>query len=158
VGRRHLSRLGATVALLLAAAASTAAASSITWRVIAHGAASTEVSPADGTYALVATSRPAAGAIAARVTAGAAAKARAVNFHTSVLVGVFAPFGCKDDRVRVNRIEESGRTLLVRLTMSPLPPGTMECQAIFPTFRLLTVPRAALPRVPTRATAVVVKP
>ena len=91
------------------------------------------------------------------MTAGAADRARSVNFRASVLVGVFGPFGCKDDRVRVARVEESGRTLLVRLTMSPLPPGTMECQAIFSTFRLLVVPRSALPRVPTRASVVVVK-
>ena len=139
--------------LVFAATTSVAAASTITWRVVAHGATA---SPSTGeTYALVATTRSAASRIVARVPAAAGRKALAVDYGTSVLVGAFGPFGCKDDRVHVARIDESVRTLYVRATMSPLPPGTMECQAIFSTFRLLVIPRATLSRVPTRASFIV---
>ena len=68
-----------------------------------------------------------------------------------MLVGVFGPFGCKDGRVHVARINQNGRALLVRLVMTPLPAGTMECQAIFATFRFLVVPRSSLTRTPDRA-------
>jgi len=149
VGRRHLSRLALGTALSLAAVTPVAAATIITWRVIAQGVAT---SPASANpYAIVATSSAAARSIVVRVPPSARAKALAVDYRSSVVVGVFGPFGCRDHRVHVSRIDERSHTLRVHLTMTPLPPGTMECQAIFPTYRLLVVPRSALSRVPTRA-------
>ena len=149
MGRRHLSRLAVGTAFTLAAVTPVADASSIHWRVVAHGAAT---SPATtDPYAIVATSRVAARPIVERVPRAAGAKAGGVDFRSSILVGVFGPFGCRDPRIHVTRIDESGRTLHVHLTMTPLPPGTMECRALFPTFRLLAVPRSDLPRIPSRA-------
>ena len=126
-----------------------AAASTVGWRVVAHG---TATSPASANpYAIVATSAAAAQPIVVRVPASARGKALALDYRSSVLVGVFGPFGCRDHRVHVSRVDEISRTLRVRLTMTPLPPSTMECQALFTTYRLLVVPRSGLPRVPTRA-------
>jgi len=148
VGRGHLSLT--LLVVLLAAAASAAAASSIPWRIAAHGVA-TGAPPSDVPVAVLVASKPGTARIVARVPASAARAARAVNYRTSVLVGVFGPFGCTDARITVARIVEHGRTLIVRLVRKPLPPGTMECLAIFTTYRLLVVPRSALARVPTAA-------
>ena len=148
MGRGNLSLT--LLVILLAAAASAAAASSIPWRVAAHGVAK-GVPPSDVPVAVLVTSTPGTARIVARVPASAARTARAVNYRTSVLLGVFGPFGCTDARITVARIVEHGRKLIVRLVRKPLPPGTMECLAIFTTYRLLVVPRRGLARVPTAA-------
>ncbi len=152
MGRGHLSLLAA-VFLVLAGAASVAAAGTIPWRVAARGTA-TGVSPR-APLAILATSRVAARRIAADVPADAARVALGVDYRTSLLLGVFGPFGCKDGRVRVTGVVERGRTLVVHLLVRPLPPGAAECLAIFPTFRLLVVPRSAPARLPTTAAVTV---
>jgi hypothetical protein len=69
------------------------------------------------------------------------------------VVAVFGPFGCKDGRIDVASLTQRGNVLAVGMRERSLAPGTMECMAIFETFRLLTVPKAALGRpYPTRAT------
>jgi hypothetical protein len=69
------------------------------------------------------------------------------------VVAVFGPFGCRDGRIDVGSLTQRGSTLTVRLRERSPDPGTMECMAIFETFRLLTVPKAALHTpYPTRAT------
>jgi hypothetical protein len=134
---------------VLAAAAPAAAARAVTWQVVAHGAATS--GGASKPSAVVAATRAAAQTIAARVPASARKKAFGVDYRRYVLVGVFGPFGCKDGRVHVERIAQNGRALVVHLATSPPAPGTVECQAIFPTFRLLVVPRSGLTRTPDRA-------
>jgi hypothetical protein len=69
------------------------------------------------------------------------------------VVAVFGPFGCKDGRIDVVSLTQRGSTLAVGLRERAPAPGTMECMAIFETFRLLTVPKAALHKpYPTHAT------
>jgi len=68
------------------------------------------------------------------------------------VVAIFGPFGCKDGRIDVASLTQRGSVLAVGMRERNLTPGTMECMAIFETFRLLTVPKAALHKpYPTRA-------
>jgi hypothetical protein len=131
-------------------AATASASPSITWRLVAHGNAGDVADPLVGYVAL---DRPAAAAFAARTgTSGLEAVGR-VDFARNALVAVFGPFGCKDGRVEVGSLVQRGGVLAVRLRERSLAPGTMECMGIFETFRLLTVPKAALSKpYPRRAT------
>jgi hypothetical protein len=101
----------------------------------------------------VAVDRPSAAAFAARTGKSGAAAIRRVDFSRDAVVAVFGPFGCKDGRVDVTSLAQRGGTLRVRLRERPVAPGTVECMAIFETFRLLVVPKSALQKpYPTRAT------
>jgi hypothetical protein len=130
-------------------AVSASASPSLTWRLVAHGNAGGLADPLVGYVAL---GPPAASAFAARTgTSGLEAVGR-VDFARNALVAVFGPFGCKDDRIEVASVIQRGRVLAVRLRARGLAPGTVECMGIFETFRLLTVPKAALSKpYPTRA-------
>jgi hypothetical protein len=140
---------------MLAAAASASAATTISFRLAAHGIA-TGARPRMST-AVLATSPKSARPIVVDVPAAAARVARNLNYRKSVLVGVFGSFGCTDARVHVSRIVEQGRTLIVRLVVKPIAPGTAECMAIYTTYRLLVVPRSALKQVPTAAKVTVAR-
>jgi hypothetical protein len=75
----------------------------------------------------------------------------AVDVTREAVVGLFAGFGCKDHRVVVRTIVRKAGVLVVSLVERPLEPGRAECQAIFATWRLLTVTRSQLARpLPTR--------
>ena len=124
MGRGHLSRL-LPLLVVLAVAAPAAAASTLPFRVVAHGPSSRPIRP--DPYAVLA----------------AAPK--------SVSVTVYGAFGCKDHRVRVDRVTQAARLLTVHLTLKPLAPGTMECAAVYETYRVLVVPRSALHPTPTKA-------
>jgi hypothetical protein len=78
-----------------------------------------------------------------------------LDFSRDAAVAIFAQFGCKDGRVAVTSMKQrAGGMLVVSLAETPLAPGTMECQAIYPTYRLLAVPKASLSRpYPTRSEA-----
>ena len=68
---------------------------------------------------------------------------------------VYGAFGCKDHRVRVDRVTQTARLLTVRLTLKPLAPGTMECAAVYETYRVLRIPRSSLRPLPTKAAVTV---
>jgi hypothetical protein len=148
VGRRHLIH-GAALAAALVVTAAAPAAASLRRQLVAHGAAGGGV----GQDAYVALDRSAARSFRARLDpSGAAALAR-VDFRRSAAVAVFGPYGCQDARVSVRSIVQRGKTLAVTLFERALPPGTAECMAVFETYRLLTIARAALHSPdPTRAT------
>ena len=113
-------------ALVLAVAASAAAASTIPFRVVAHDIAATKTTLEP--FALVATSRRSAHRIVVDVPTPAAQPVLLANYRTSIVLGVFGPFGCKDGRVRVARVTQVGSTLTVHLVVKPLPPGTMDAR------------------------------
>lgn len=135
--------------IALAVAGSAAAAGTIPFRVIAHGISTLKTTPKP--FALVASSRADARRIILDVPPAAAQAVLRTSFRRSIVVGVFGPFGCKDDRVGVARVTQAGTVLTVHLTVKPLAPGTVECQAVYETARVLVVPRAALHGVPAKA-------
>src|SRR5439155_22799836 len=67
-----------------------------------------------------------------------------LDFRRNAVVAVFGDFGCKDHRVVVTSVVRRGSKLTVSLLTKPLAPGTMECQAIYTTYRLLVVPKSQL--------------
>jgi len=76
------------------------------------------------------------------------------DFAKDAVVAVFGEWGCTDHRVVVTSVIRRARTIVVSLVMRPLPPGTAECLAIYPTYRLLAIAKAQLRRpFPTRAEA-----
>jgi hypothetical protein len=154
VGRRHLSR-ALPFLIVLAVAASAAAASTVPFRVVAHGI-STGTSTAKP-FAIVATSRAAAQRIVLKLPAAAQPLLRA-DYRTSIALGVFGPFGCRDHRVHIARVTQTGRMLTVHLTIKALASGTAECDAVYETARVLVLPRVALTGVPTKAAVVVAGP
>jgi hypothetical protein len=121
--------------------------------VVAHEIAATRTTLRP--FALVATSRLSAHRIVVDVPIDAGQPVLLANYRTSVVLGVFGPFGCKDDRVRVARVTQSDKILTVHLSIKPLARGMMECHAIYETVRVLVVPRAALHGTPTKAVVTV---
>jgi hypothetical protein len=102
--------------------------------------------------ALVALDRAAAARLSARLPAAGRSALAKLDFARDAAVAVFGEFGCKDHRVAVVRIAQRAATLVVSLVERPLAPGTMECLAIYPTYRLLSVAKADLRRpLPTAA-------
>ena len=149
MGRRHLSTAATLVALALAGAAP--AAAGIAWRVLADGPGTG--SPPAATTALLAFDRNAASRLAARLPAAGARAVRGVDYSRNGVVAIFGEFGCRDARIAVSGIVRRGATLAISLVERALPPGTAECMAIFPTYRVLAVADAAVGRpFPTRAT------
>jgi len=153
VGRRHLSRV-LPLLVVLVVVASAAAASTVPFRVVAHGIADPSAATAKP-FALLGTSQVTAHKIVLRVTPAVAHLVLTAKFHTSIVLGVFGPFGCKDARVRVARLTQSGKLLTVHLSIKPRAPGMMECQAIYETVRVLVVPRVSVHGTPTRAVVTV---
>ena len=148
MGRRHLSR--AAVAALVLLLSPTSASASLTWQLVARGNAD---GFSDRLQGYVAVDRPSAAAFVARTGKSGAAAIRRVDFSHNAVVAVFGPFGCKDGRVDVQSLAQRGGTLTVRLRERRPAPGTVECMAIFETFRLLTVPKPGLQEpYPTHAT------
>jgi hypothetical protein len=108
--------------------------------------------PAARPFAIPGTSAVSGHRIVLRVTPEVALPVLRANFRTQIVLGVFGPFGCKDGRVHVARVTQTARMLVVHLSLEPLTPGAMECQAIYETARVLVVSRAALHGTPTKAT------
>jgi hypothetical protein len=76
------------------------------------------------------------------------------DFAEDAVVAVFGDWGCSDHRVVVTSVIRRARTIVVSLMMRPVAPGTAECLAIYPTYRLLAIAKAQLTRpFPTRAEA-----
>jgi hypothetical protein len=140
VGRRNLIPLVAVAAALAAAATATAA---ISWRTVGDGTATGP--PLTEAKGYIATSRAAALAqFGSRLTAAAGANLRKLDFTRQVLVAVFGEYGCNDGNIVTSAIVRHGRTLTVELVPRPPAPGTVTCQALFPTYRFLALPRSAL--------------
>ena len=153
MGRRHLTRLAPLLAVLVVVA-SAAAAGTIPFRIASHGISNPMRATAKP-FAILGTSRVTAHRIVVRVTPDVAQPVLLANFRKQIVLGVFGPFGCKDGRVRVARVTQSGTMLIVHLSIKPLAPGMMECLAIYETVRVLVLPRSALHGTPTKATVVV---
>jgi hypothetical protein len=156
VGRGHLihliRRAGACALALAAVAVPTAAAAQgVRWQVIARGVAAGDATLPEG---ILADSRTAAAhRLVGRVPSSAAASVLHLDYRRRVALGVFGEFGCRDHRVRIAGIDRIGSRLAVRLVLDPLKVGVMECQALYPTFRLVSIDRADLGRpLPTRVT------
>jgi hypothetical protein len=76
------------------------------------------------------------------------------DFAKNAVVAVFGEFGCSDHRVAVTGVNQHARMLVVSLLIRQLPPGTAECMAIYPTYRLLAIAKKQFSRpFPTRAEA-----
>jgi len=147
VGRGNLSRFAAIAALSLFLAAPAGAA--IRWRVLADGAS--PGGPSTSTIGYVALTRSAASAFAERLPSRGRASLAGVDFSRDAVVAIFAAFGCRDSLIKVASVEQQGRTLDVGLVEHQPSPGTATCMAIFPTYRVLAVPKSALQRpYPTR--------
>jgi hypothetical protein len=148
VGRRYLSFV-ASLAVALALAAP--AAAGLRWRELVRGSA--DVAQPRSPVAFVASDRRSA---TARFPWGLPDRAldalERVDFSRNAVVAVFGEFGCRDHRVVVSSLTRRGAALAVTLVTKPLPPGPVECMAIFPTYRLLLVSKKQLSRpYPTRA-------
>ena len=139
MGRRHLSRAAAAALALLTFVAP--ASASLSWQVVARGNAA---GLADGVQGYVALDRSSATLFAVRTGKTGAAAIRRVDFTRNAVVAVFGPFGCKDGRIGVTSLAQRDGTLAVSLRERSPAPGTVECMAIFETFRVLTVPKAGL--------------
>jgi hypothetical protein len=150
MGRRNL--IVATAVATALVAVSAAGAATITWRTVGDGAAAgPTVSEAQGYIAL--SRRSALAQFASRLTPAARAKLAKVDFAHNALVAVFGEYGCNDGNVVTTAIVRHGATLTVKLVPRPPDPGTVSCQALFPTYRFLAVPRTALASpLPTRVT------
>ena len=146
MGRRNLIPLLAVAAALGAAATASAA---ISWRTIGDGtAAGTPLAQAKGYIA--ATRASALAQFGSRLTSSARANLGKVDFGHQVLVAVFGEYGCNDGNIVTAGIVRRNSTLTVDLVPRPPAPGTVTCQALFPTYRFLAVPRPALaPSLPT---------
>jgi hypothetical protein len=152
VGRRHLSR-GAALGAALALAAP--ASAGIHWSELVRGSANGVQSTP---VAFVAVDRASAARFTARLPAAGSAALGRVDFARSAVVAVFGEFGCEDHRVAVTSIVQHGSRLVVSMVLRPLALGTMECMALFETYRLLAVPKTALGRpYPTSAEAVLAR-
>jgi hypothetical protein len=150
MGRRHLGLAAGIAAGSLLVVPASQAAKIAPWRVVSAGAASGPQPAA--TEGALAYDRAAAASFASRLPAAARARLAGVDYPRTAVVVVFGEFGCKDHRIAVSGIDQRGGALVVHLVERPPTPGTVECMAIFPTFRLLTVDKSALHRpYPTRA-------
>jgi hypothetical protein len=133
--------------------AGTANAAGVRWRELDRGDA---VGPALSVpVTFVALDRPSTKRFAYRLPAKGKRALAGLDFSRNAVVALFAQFGCKDHRVAVTSMtQRAGRMLVVSLAERPLAPGTMECQAIYPVYRLLAVPKTSLSRpYPTRSEA-----
>jgi hypothetical protein len=129
--------------VLAAAVPAAAATHTVSWKILASGQAATGSSQLEG---VLAGSPAAAHRIVVRVPPAAAQTVLKLDYGRRVALGIFGDWGCRASRVRISRIARSGRTLAVRLALEPLPPGVMECQALYPTFLLASLGRAEIGR------------
>jgi hypothetical protein len=144
---------GAGVQSELGAHAGSAPAAGVRWRELVRG---TPIGPALSVpVAFVALDRASTKRFAYRLPAAGKAALAGLDFDGNAALAIFAQFGCKDHRVAVvSMSQRAGGTLVVSLVERKPTPGTMECQAIYPTYRLLAVPKSSLTRpYPTRSDA-----
>jgi len=153
MGRRHVIAAAAAGAALATAAP---AAAALHWHELVRGAAA-GVQPS-APVAYLALDRRATARFTPHLPPSAAKRVAGVDLARSAVVAVFGEFGCTDGRVHVSSVVQRGRRLVVSLVRSPLPPGQAECLALFPTFRVLTLPKTELRRpYPARAEALLAR-
>ena len=148
--RRNLIAGAALAAMLGVVGTATAA---LTWRTVADGPAPGRTQPAAKGY--IALGRASALAqFGNRLSAAARTTLGRVDFAHDALVAVFGDYGCNDANVVTAGIVRHGATLTVKLVPRPPAPGTANCEALFPTYRFLALPRSELSRpLPTRVVA-----
>ena len=150
MGRRNLSRAAAllALALLIPAAASGATRTTIHWRILADGPSSG--SSVSATRGYVALTRAGTAQFSDRLTDASSAKLARANFSKDAVVAIFGEFGCRDSSIFVSSIVQRGTALAVKL-VERHKPGTMQCMAIYQTYRFLLVAKSQLERPsPTR--------
>ena len=131
------------MAAAISLAAAAPAGASIHWRRLADGsAAGGPAAPA--TVAYVALDRAGTAQFSRRLPVSARTKIGQVRFGRDALVAIFGEFGCRDHSVTVSSLDQAGTKLAVSLREEPPAPGTVECMAIFPTYRLLLVAKSQL--------------
>jgi hypothetical protein len=149
VGRRHLAVAIASLALVPTASG---AGGTVPWRELGRG--SSPAAPG-APLGYVALTRAETHPFDSAVGASGRARLAKVDFSRDAVVAVLGAFGCTDHRVFVSSLSQRGSTVVVTLVRQPLAPGFVECEAIFGTWRLLTVTRTALRgNVETRARVV----
>jgi hypothetical protein len=128
-----------------ALAAAKARPGAVRWRELNRGEA---VGPALSVpVSFVALDRSATKRFAYRLPPTGKRALAALDFSRNAALAIFSQFGCMDARVAVTSMaQRAGGMLLVSLAERPLAPGTMECQALYPVYRLLVVPKASLSR------------
>jgi hypothetical protein len=142
--------IGAAVFVTAVVLVSTAAAA-LSWRTVGDGPAAGPTVDKPVGY-IAASPSGALAAFGSRLTAPARASIAKVDFAHNLLVAVFGEYGCNDGNVVTTAVTRHGSTLTVRLVPRPPAAGTVTCQALFPTYRFLAVPRSGLaPPLPTRA-------
>lgn len=145
MGRRHLSL---TAALVAAAALAVPAGAAVTWSELSRGVG--RGGSLKAPLGFIAYQRSQTAGFAKRVP-GARARIWTVDFRHRAVVAVVGEFGCQDPRVSVQSMTQARSTLVVTLKEWPLAKGQVECDALFPTYRLLTIGKAELNRpYPTR--------
>jgi hypothetical protein len=149
VGRGHLIRLAALAAAATAAVALSAAAAdarpapagaaAIRWTELARGPA--DLTQLISPVALVAYSRDSAIAFSSGLPQKGVDQLLGVNYGKNLVVGLFGPFGCRDQRVVVKSIVRKGSQLLLTLVTKPAAAGATRCRDKSPTYRLLVLPK-----------------
>jgi hypothetical protein len=129
------------------------AAAAVRWRELDRGDALGPALSVPVTF--VALDRASTKRFAYRLPATGKSALAGLDFSRNAAVAIFSRFGCLDHRVAVTSMtQRAGGLLMVSLAEKPLAPGTMECQAIYPVYRLLAVPKASLAQpYPTRSEA-----
>ena len=137
MGRRHLILLAALAAALAAAAPGSAAP--IRWTELQRGEAllTQLISP----VVLVASDRDTALPFTSGLPQKGVDALLHVDYKKNVVVGVFGPFGCRDERIVVKSIARLGQQLMVTLTTKPAPAGAKKCRDKRVTYRLLVLPK-----------------
>lgn len=132
------------MALAVAAMIAAPATAGLRWRELARGHA--DLAQLHSPVAFFASTRIAASTFSVGLPQQAIAVLDRLDFKQNAVVAVFAELGCQDHRVVVSSLIQRGRVLDVVLVKKPLASGTMECMAIYPTYRLLAVAKAQLGR------------
>ena len=135
---------GAGAQLQRATDAGSASTAGVRWRELDRGMPNGPALSAP--VAFVALNRASTKRFSYRLPAAGKTALAALDFNRNAAVAIFAQFGCKDHRVAVASVaQRAGGTLVVSL---------VERQAIYPTYRLLAVPKSSLMRpYPTRSDA-----
>ena len=145
MGRRHLILL---VAVALGGSLAVSASAAISWGELSRGTASGGAPKSPLGY--LAYARADGGRFESRIPA-ARGRIVDVDFKHKAVLAIVGGFGCADSRIAVRSIVQHGSTLAVKLAKFPPTKGQVECSAVFPTFRLLTIGKTELKRpLPTR--------
>ena len=138
MGRRHLI-LFAWVAAALAVAAPGSAAG-VRWTELQRGDA--ELTQLISPVVLVATTRDTAIPFTSGLPQKGIDALLGVDYGKNLVVGLFGPFSCIDNRLVVKSIALQSRQFMVTLVKKPAPAGAKKCRDSRPTYRLLVLPKS----------------